>query len=143
MINTCNTLSNNSIVSVSENKRSFAINNNHSKKINKVKVDGCYITSGLKCDYLFEILDKNNKKTSIDLVYYVELKGSDISHGYKQLSATLQHCQHNHTSCIKKCYIVASKFPSAGTSSQTMKKKFYRLNNVQLFISSSKKIVSI
>jgi len=132
MIIRCNVCNNNKIVPVSENKREFRIQNKSGCKINKVTVDGCYITSGLKCDYLFEII-----KTDVEEVYYVELKGSDISHGRKQLESTIKYCNSEHRSVFKKeAYIVASKFksPKSSTSSQKLKREFKRVNNIPLFI---------
>jgi hypothetical protein len=50
MISKCNELSQNRNIPASELNRS-------NKYINKVQVDGCYIRSGAKCDWLFEILE--------------------------------------------------------------------------------------
>ena len=51
MISVCNKTTANKIVVVSENKRKFIIKNNSLYTINEVKVDGCYIKVGLKCDF--------------------------------------------------------------------------------------------
>ena len=120
MINKCNTYTNNKLVSISENKRTFKIKNSSILYINEVVVDGCYIKVGERCDYLFEIINNDTIKD----VFYVELKGSNITHAIEQLKATIAHCKNIHSSvALKQCYIVASKFPSAGPSSQTLKKK--------------------
>jgi len=138
MIIKCNECTNNKIVPVSENKREFRIQNNSRYEINKVTVDGCYITSGLKCDYLFEIINRDIKE-----VFYIELKGSDISHGIKQLEATIKHCESEHKRVSKKAYIVASKFPKSSTSSQKLKKEFKRVNHIQLFIDTKQREVTV
>jgi len=131
MITTCNHNSNQSIVSVSENRKTFKIKNNSLVVINKVEVDGCYITSGSRCDYLFEIIDDNR----IEKVFYVELKGSDIAHAIEQLKSTIAYCKNIHREILsKECHIISSKFPSSGPSSQILKKKFKKENNIQLFI---------
>lgn len=139
MISTCNSNTSNKIVSVSENKRIFRINNNSSHNINKITVDGCYIRTGAKCDFLFEIINNNN----IIHVFYVELKGSDIPHAIEQLEATIRHCSGIHNSFNKSSYIVASKFPKSGTASQVLKKKFLKNNSIQLYIDTKIKEVSI
>jgi len=139
MITKCNTLNTNKIVSVSENKRVFKILNNTTKSINKVQVDGCFIIDDAKCDWLFEIAQKD----TILSVFYVKLKGSDISHAIEQLEATIQQCKPLHNRYKKESYIVASRFPKAGPSSQVLKKKFLSKNKIQLFIGTNKKEVSV
>lgn len=143
MISRCNSVSANNIVSVSENKRVFRIKNNSALTVNKVQVDGCYITTGLKCDFLFEIIETRDSIENIKNVFYVELKGSNVTHAIDQLEATINNCRTIHNQIVKECYIVASKFPSAGTSSQVLKKKFIKKNNIQLFIDTKQKEVSV
>lgn len=140
MISSCNTTTTNRIVSVSENKRAFRIKNDSNFTINKIEVDGCYITTGAKCDYLLEVISQN----TVTMVFYVELKGSDINHAIEQLEATIQYCLTEHKNVDKKeCYIIASKFPSAGPSSQVLKKKFLKKNKIQLFIHTKTKEITV
>jgi hypothetical protein len=139
MITKCNKLTSNSIISVAENNRNFRIINASLFSVNEVAVDGCYITFGLRCDYLFEII--NNE--IIEKIFYVELKGSDIHHAILQLEETLLNCTTIHNNIKKECYIIASKFPKAGTASQVMKKKFLTKNRIQLFIDTKVKEVKI
>ncbi len=40
-------------VTPTENKKKFTINNPNKRDVYRVKVDGCLITEGRKCDYLF------------------------------------------------------------------------------------------
>lgn len=138
MISNCNQTKTDKIVSVSENKRTFRVNNKSLFTVNQVTVDGCYITSGLKCDYLFEIINQ-----TINRVFYVELKGKNIEHGIKQLEATIHHCKSEHKSIPKLCYIIASRVPKSSTSSQKLKKEFKRKNNIQLFIDTKIKEVTV
>jgi len=138
MISTCNKITTKKIVVVSENKRKFRIKNNSLYTINEVEVDGCYIKVGLKCDFLFEL----SKKT-IEKVFYVELKGSDVTHGIEQLESTMNTCKAIHSGFDKECYIVASKVPSSGTSSQILKKQFIKKNKIQLFIDTNVKEVKV
>jgi len=138
MINTCNECNSNRTIVVEENKRKFILQNNSLNMINKVRVDGCYINNGAKCDYLIELINSNIVKT----VFYIELKGSDINHAIEQIESTLQHCRQVHNNIDKECYIVLSRFPSAGTSSQVLKKKFKQRNNgIPLYIDSKVKRV--
>ena len=138
MIENCNSVNKNKIVSVSENRRTFRVNNKSLFTINKVEVDGCYISEGRKCDYLFEIINKE-----LEQIFYVELKGKNIEHGIKQLEATINHCKSEHHSIPKECYIIASRVPKSSTSSQKLKKEFKRKNSIQLFIDTKTKEVLV
>ena len=139
MIDTCNECNNNRIIVTEENKRKFIFQNNSNHMVNKVKVDGCYIINGAKCDYLIELISSD----IVETVFYIELKGSDINHAIEQIEITLQHCREIHNNANKECYIILSRFPSSGTSSQTLKKKFKKRNNgIQLYIDSKVKQVS-
>ena len=140
MIDICNKYSSDKIVPAEENGRKFRIKNNKSLNINKVKVDNCYITDGKRCDYLFEIINDN----IIEQVFYVELKGSNITHAIEQLEVTMIFCKTIHNKVKnKKCFIVASRYPSAGQSSQILKSKFKRKHNIQLFFDSKIKEVTV
>ncbi|NOZ91351.1 MAG: hypothetical protein GXO60_08725 [Epsilonproteobacteria bacterium] len=138
MIRTCNELTTNKIISISENKRIFRINNSSLFSINRVEVDGCYITSGRKCDYLFEILDSD-----ILEVFYVELKGKHLEDAIEQLEETLKYCLGIHKSINRSCFIVASRVPKASTSTQKMKKEFKRKHGVMLYIDTKIKEVKV
>jgi len=143
MITECNSLSNNAIVTAKEPKRKveFIINNKSKLLINKVIVDACLIKSEIskKCDYLFEILEDSN----IIKVFYLELKGKDISQAIKQLEATIKYCNKYHNSFFKECYIVATGIPKASTKTSVLKKDFKRRNKIQLFIGTMRQTVII
>lgn len=118
MIDKCNELTTQKIISKDENKRKFIIKNNSNKKVNVVKVDNCLIVDGNKCDWLFEIDDKK--------VFYVELKGKDISKALLQLSSTIEFCKNYHQNFIKKVFVVSSRVPSSGTDIQKSKQNFIK-----------------
>ena len=136
MINECNTLSKNKIISKEENKRKFIIKNNSNTKVNIVEVDDCLITNGNKCDWLFEILDNN-------LVFYVELKGKNIDHAFVQLETTINYCKSKHNKLKKNAYIVSSRVPSSGTDIQEAKKYFTQKLQTLLTIKNNKIEVTI
>jgi len=136
MIDRCNTLTTNKIISKEENKRKFIIKNNSNKKINIVKVDNCLITNGNKCDWLFEILDNN-------LVFYVELKGKNINHAFIQLEITINYCKSNHNKFKKNAYIVSSRVPNSGTDIQKAKQNFAKKLKTLLTIKNNKIEVAI
>ncbi len=139
MIEHCNSVNKNKIVSVSENRKVFRVNNESSFVINKVEVDGCYISEGRKCDFLFEIIEDEVKE-----VFYVELKGKHIEDAIKQLESTLKFCLKHHVNIKRSCYIIASRVPKASTSTQKYKKEFKRKNKgVLLYIDTKQKEVTI
>lgn len=139
MIEQCNDVVSHKIISRSENNRTFKINNPSQLSVNVVTVDGCYIQNGTKCDYLFEVLQKD----VVLQAFYVELKGKDIFHAIEQLENTIKHCKTLHQNIQKEAYIVASRIPKANTSSQNIKKKFKTKNKIQLFIDTKQKEVTI
>ena len=139
MIDRCNSFNKNKIISVSENRRTFKINNKSLLTINKVIVDNCYIKDTKRCDYLFEIIDEGDVKS----VFYVELKGMDIQKAILQLEATLKYCLPIHKQSNRSCYIVASKVPKASTSTQKFKKEFKRKYNISLYIDTKLKEVTL
>ena len=136
MIKCCNELTNNSSIVVRENRREFRIDNRLKIQINRVEVDGCLITEGQKCDYLFEIIEQNR-------VFYVELKGSHINEAVRQLEATIEFCQNKHRNSQKGSFIVASKVPKSRTKIQNLKKEFKKRNGHILKISTTKHIETI
>lgn len=142
MISTCNKCNNNRVIKVSENKSSFIITNLSRKYINTIQVDGCFISSGNKCDYLFEILE-GICDNDVSKVLYVELKGTDIEHAIKQLKATINHCNSIHANSIKECYIIAVRVPKAGPKTQVLKKKFKTTTNIPLYIDTVSKNINI
>lgn len=76
---------NNTCMMVKENGKEFKIDNHNCKKLEKIRIDGCLITLGVRCDYAV-LVDSNSN--NLNDVYLIELKGSDAKHGYEQLLET-------------------------------------------------------
>jgi hypothetical protein len=95
--------------------------NPQERKVEKVEVDGCAITDGLRCDWLVLINDRKPHKE-----IYVELKGSKISHAVEQLEATINNLSANRTRLAKRCLVVFSRNPMTGTDVQKNKVKFLK-----------------
>jgi hypothetical protein len=119
MINDCNELINHKNIVVSEKRSKFKILNDSLKSINKVKVDGCLITNGKRCDYLFEICSDNFEK-----VFYVELKGSDLKKALEQIEATINYCNiyHKHKDKQKYAFVVTTRTPQIDSAIQNLKR---------------------
>lgn len=109
-----------------ENKRKILFTNEHRKPYIKVRVDGCAITRGERCDHL--LLSGNEQEER-----YVELKGTDVVHAIDQLKATIltlgEHDGNRHAYVI--CTNVA---PALDTRIQKCKKLFRIRFNSELVI---------
>ena len=133
----CGYLRTDKIITVVENKSKFILKNTQSKQVYQVTVDGCLITEGKRCDYLFEI-DK-----PIQRVFYVELKGKDVEKACEQLKTTLNACKNRHQNTLKECHVVASRIPKLGTGTQVLKKKFKQQSGINLNLHTQQATISI
>ena len=80
----CTECNRNPIINAAENRSKYSLLNPKRREVCKIRVDGCVITQvdGKQCDYLFLACD-----TSI--VFFVELKGSDLSHAIDQINQSI------------------------------------------------------
>lgn len=109
---------------VKENKCKCVFSNPNQHLLTKIKVDGCQITDGIRCDYL--ILDHCHNE------YFVELKGKDLPHAVEQLEASIQQLSAPNHTIKKKAIIVSSRNPSNDTSVQRAKAMFKKKYEVEL-----------
>ena len=89
-----------------------------------------------KCDYL---ITKDTK----DIQIFIELKGSDIAHAYRQILSSYE----NRENIQSKCYaaIVCSKYPQIDSSIQVLQRKtnqlfekvFVKINKLETQYNSS------
>ena len=70
------------VVKDSGNKQEYRITNKNGKEICKIKVDGCLIKNGERCDYL--ILACEDKSA-----FFVELKGHDLQKALSQIDSSI------------------------------------------------------
>lgn len=107
-----------------ENKRKITFVNNSRINIEKIKVDGCQIIDGVKCDFLV----RANKHE-----HFVELKGSDINHAFEQLSRTITLLGKN--DCKKRiCYVISSRSPLSAAEIQVLRLKFRKKYSSNLIV---------
>ena len=132
MINKCNIIKSDKILSVKENKRKAILNNPKQVKINEVIVDNCLIKNGNKCDYIWEIYTTQK-------CFYIKLKGKDLSQALDQIECTINFCikYYNHTNFEKIAVIVLSRYPQESSSIQIKKKKLKK-QNIKLEIKNNK-----
>jgi hypothetical protein len=72
------------IVLFEENRKIYRGINTQRKNVLRYKVDEGMIQSGEKCDYALGICDENK-------LYFIELKGSDVSKAAEQILETMRH----------------------------------------------------
>ena len=100
--NRCSVYTKSQVLVVPEKKCEYRVHNPNRKKLCKVRIDGCYITEGRKCDYLVINCNDND-------AYFVELKGTDIFHGLEQLDATIARMREDVGNCKVYSRIVLTK----------------------------------
>lgn len=125
----CRTITEGRLIVFEENKRRICFINRHQRRYIKVKVDGCAITQGVRCDNLLLSEDEQEER-------YVELKGAAIVHAIEQLEATIQtlgeYDRNRHS------YVICSKvMPKYRTDMQKWAKKFKEYYNSELVIQTT------
>lgn len=130
----CTKLSTDKILTFTENRSKLTLVNIDKAKITKVRVDGCQITSGIRCDYL--VIAKN-------IEHYIELKGQDISHAIEQLIATIKELSLDIVKQQKSSYVICTRSPLTSASIQNLQIKFRKQFNSKLIIKSSPLEVTI
>jgi hypothetical protein len=82
----------------------------------KIRVDGCVITGKSACDYL--VFDWVERK------HFVELKGKDVDHAFKQLASTIPFFSKMGSNDPIWCFIICSESPRTTTKVQAQKEQF-------------------
>ncbi|KAA6322012.1 hypothetical protein EZS27_028406, partial [termite gut metagenome] len=98
-----------------EQNSEFRLNNPGRKEIICVKVDGCAIKDGIRCDWM--IIDSG-------VEHYIELKGRDVTHALEQLKQSIQRLSNDPAKEIKFAFVVSTRCPLSGTDVQKMQKMF-------------------
>ena len=100
-----------------ENKRKIIFLNPSNHRYKKVKVDGCAIKTGQKCDDLLISQDEHEE-------HFVELKGVDIMHAIDQLEQTIlkigEFDDNRHS------YIICTNGAPAYTTTIQKKQNYFR-----------------
>lgn len=107
--------------------------NPQERRVEKIQVDDCAITEGLRCDWLILANDAAPKEE-----IYVELKGSDVYHGVEQLEVTINKLSTDRARLRKRCFIVFSRNPMFLTDSQKYKVRFRKTFNAVFDLVRSK-----
>ena len=125
-IDECSQIVKHKEIKLSEKRSKIIFLNQASREITKVQVDGCLNFKGTKCDWL--LIVEEPKKIEI----YVELKGSDVRHAFKQLENTIINISADKQKQIKFCYIITTKSPLSSPEIQNKAKIFKKTYNSNL-----------
>jgi hypothetical protein len=101
----CSECDNRTSVIASENKKKYILQNPNSKRVCKIKVDGCYNLNNNqeKCDYLILDCDGN-------AAYFIELKGANFLKAIDQIDASITRKQNKLEEFNINARIVLSKY---------------------------------
>jgi hypothetical protein len=107
-----------------ENKRKIIFLNSSRIKVKKIRVDGCQIIDGVKCDFLVTYNKTEN---------FIELKGEDIKHALAQLIRTIsilgsKNCQNRNS------FIISSRSPLTSAEIQNHRLLFKRKHSSTLIV---------
>jgi len=122
-------------ITVKENQSKFIIVNEQGLEITKIQVDGCLEIEGVKCDWMFTI---DNPPIEI----YVELKGSDVKHAFKQLENTIKVVSRSNTA-KRFCYAITTRCPLTSTEIQNQQRAFKKNHNATLRVKNKSDSVNI
>jgi hypothetical protein len=91
------------------------------RAVQRIEVDDCAITIGLRCDWLVLLNDSISR-----VEIYVELKGSDVPHAIKQIEATIKRMSADHMKRQKRSLVVLKQVPIERTVVQNTRQRFQR-----------------
>ena len=123
-----------------ENKRIFRLENKHNYFIQKIRVDNGLIKSGIRCDYAIDVYKDAKPDTLSDMIYLIELKGSDKDHACEQIIQTYNYFIKNFKTIFYHCRIVLSKdtAPKLLTTNQKKLKQLEKQKKLDILIKSQK-----
>lgn len=129
MSNNCSSFINYKSVVFEENKSKMELVNPTQRDLEKVCIDGCYIKSGTRCDWLLKDVQTNSE-------IYIELKGTDIAHAIEQIKTTALTI--NSGRSVKKTGIVVCvRCPVNSSQIQILTARLKKSVNINLIVKSS------
>ncbi len=116
------------IIVFNEKRSNLRFKNDERLTVQKIKVDDCEITEGVRCDYL--MIAKN-------IEHYIELKGQDLNHAIAQIKRSIMILSTNVKLQDKVSYIICTRSPYATPQIQHLQLVFKKQFNSALVIRSS------
>ena len=112
---------------VLEEERSKIIFLNKSRQnVRRIRVDGCVLTEGVRCDYL--IIPENGKE------HFIELKGNNVAYAAKQIEESIRQISESPQLSEKYGFIISTRCPLLSSEIQALKLKFKKRYNSLLII---------
>lgn len=129
--NCCGTISH-SKIKFEENRSSIVFRNPDNHEFERCEVDGCLITTGIRCDKLL-------RRPNV-CVLFIELKGTDLEHAKNQLATTISSPQlrsrrEPHAAAIVVCSKV--RIPAASSFILRAKQEFAKQFKARFIVKSS------
>ena len=93
----CTITNKNKLIVFQENRSKLTIENIDEVEGSKIIVDGCEITEGLRCDFMYLIKG---------IEFFIEVKGQDLEHAISQLKTTISKLSENPKKSKKKSFII-------------------------------------
>ena len=97
------------------NKCEMRFLNPNEREVEKIRVDGCVITEGKKCDFMLKTDSDEN---------YVEIKGKGVLYACEQIEETIKKISANPKTYPKNSYVISTGTPKVSGKIQVLKKKF-------------------
>ncbi len=115
-------------IKLEENKSKVTFHNPSQKQYECIKVDGCAITDGVRCDYLL-------RRNEEELEYFIELKGCDVGHAISQLRASIKQLSSDAAKKAKTAFVISTKpYPLTNATVQLAMKEFKTKFNALLVV---------
>lgn len=111
-----------------ENKIKYIAHNPNEKCVYKIKVDGGLIKEKVRCDWAVAVVSNED---SLEEIFLVELKGSDIDHAFEQIAGTIEFLSTRYSAKKWFARVVCSKVSSPqlnGINYKKLDKKLKELN---------------
>ena len=103
--------------------------NPNKREVSKIRVDGCKITQGKKCDFMLLTDTEEN---------YIEIKGKGVLYACEQIEETIKQLSVDPQNQPKNSFFVSTGTPKVNGNIQILKKKFKKSYSSSLKIQTRK-----
>lgn len=110
-------------------KCEMRFSNPNRREVSKIRVDGCKIVHGKKCDFMLLTDTEEN---------YIEIKGKGVLYACEQIEETIRQLSVDPKNQPKNSFVVSTGFPKVSGKIQILKKKFKKTYSSSLKIQTRK-----
>ncbi|MEE4626650.1 hypothetical protein V2L00_23385 [Pseudomonas alliivorans] len=128
MTDHCSVSTSNSIEKFEERRSVLNVRNATRRRLVRVKVDGCMVVAGKRCDWL--LIDEESG-TEI----FIELKGADVGEGVKQICASADALSKKPSKRFG--YIVCTRSPLSSPEIQRLQKQLLKTHLLSLRVKTT------